>query len=1482
MVTYQRFEELPVRAAETVRSVQPQVEGEIQAVAATKITIKPNAPMREIMSKNRFQVRLQIFLVAVALSWPGPAAWAQFSFGTAISFNGTNQYVDVSNFGSIIPTNEITVEFWAYTTAAAGQSAFMLNPDSGTDRLNAHLNYGSPPGPGLIYWDFGNISTGGRLGPETAPANSIGNWVHYAMVASKSGNYMSIYTNGVLLATESGMTPFVRGTYDLDIGGEPNNTSYHGTIEEFRIWNTALSQAQIQANLGVTLTGSEPNLLVYYRFDSTSGTVATNSATATGSAYNGTVMNGATWISSTVSGAPVLNGVVSSVADSGAGSLRAAIAGAIPGTTITFASALSGDTILLNSELLLNKSLTIDASALANGMTINGNRNGRVFEVASGSTVALTALTVTNGLVSGDGGGILNSGTLTLNRCTVAGNVSTTTRNGGGGVANEAGATLTMSECTVAGNAVAANGGGVENLGALTVNECTFSLNSCTNGGGGIDHFGTSLVLEDTILAGNTASSSPDLDMESTNFSASYCLIGNGSGSSVANGVSGNQAGGPGGPINAMLGPLTNNGGPVATMALLPGSPAMNAGGPLNEVQLVTVGGSAGTFSLSFAGGVTPALAYNAGAAQVQSALNGLSTIAGAGGSVAVTQSGNVYVVSFGGALGGANEPAMTAAAAGGATATVLTLAAGMALPANDERGAGFQRVYGGSVDIGAYELSPDLIATGGGVLGPEGSLLANVTVATFTNRLGPGSVATYSASINWGDGATSAGTVTLSGNLFSVVGSHTYLVDGSYTINTTITNTAATTPAVTATSPATILDVPVVAAGGFFVNGPAGAALPPQTVATFTDPGGAEPVSDYGATITWGDGTAPSSGTIQNIFGNNFSVLGSHLYLVPGHYTIVVAVTHEATPQQPAISTAFIGPATPVLALGSSANPSVFGQAVTFTATVIPPVAGEATPTGAVQFMIDGSPVGTLTTLDLTGKATVQTASLGTGGHEASYLYTGDANYMGGQSSALGQAVLPANTAISVKSSANPALTGQTVSFTATVSAMAPGAGTPTGTVQFVVDGTNAGAPATLNPSGQADLLATLGVEGSPHAVSASYSGSGNFQGSSGGLPGGEVVDCTGIITVLDDNDSGIGSLREAIGDVCPGGTIIFASFLSGTTINLTSGELLLNQSVTIDASGLSGGITINGNQNDRVFEVAGGVTAVLTALTITNGYVDGYGGGIINQGVLTVNQCTVAGNTAAGTAPSGGIGGGLMNLGNQTLTVNECTLAGNAAPDSGGAIFNYVGVLAVNECTVVGNTAGSNVFNGGGGVNNYAGTGTMTNSIVAGNTGILNSNVAGAFASLGNFTSGNPDLAVLGNYGGPTPTMPPLSGSPVVDAGNDAAAGQFATDQRFLPRISGLHVDIGAAELQVTIVGAPETLAGLTWSGSGGFGFSFKNQSGGSFNVLAATNVASPLIQWSNLGSAVESPAGSGHFQFIDPQGTNGGYRFYQVVSP
>ncbi len=178
--------------------------------------------------------------------------------------------------------------------------------------------------------------------------------------------------------------------------------------------------------------------------------------------------------------------------------------------------------------------------------------------------------------------------------------------------------------------------------------------------------------------------------------------------------------------------------------------------------------------------------------------------------------------------------------------------------------------------------------------------------------------------------------------------------------------------------------------------------------------------------------------------------------------------------------------------AVTASVNPSVFGQSVTFTTTVTAAAPGSGTPTGSVTLM-DGSI--TLGTAHLSGgRATIKTSSLAVGSQSITVFYSGDGNFTSSTSAALTQTVNQDATTISLKSSANPSIFGQSVTFTATVKAAAPGSGTPSGTVTFY-DGIRAIGTGTLglgNPDTATFKTSSLSV--GAHAITAQYAGDGNF----------------------------------------------------------------------------------------------------------------------------------------------------------------------------------------------------------------------------------------------------------------------------------------------------------------------------------------------------------------------------------------------------
>src|SRR5262249_53201468 len=125
-------------------------------------------------------------------------------------------------------------------------------------------------------------------------------------------------------------------------------------------------------------------------------------------------------------------------------------------------------------------------------------------------------------------------------------------------------------------------------------------------------------------------------------------------------------------------------------------------------------------------------------------------------------------------------------------------------------------------------------------------------------------------------------------------------------------------------------------------------------------------------------------------------------------------------------------------ISLDSSVNPSVFGQVITLVATVTPSPPATGIPTGTVTFR-DGTTVLGTVALDANGRAPFQTGALSIGAHFLNAVYNGDGNFASSITLLFIQQVTRANTLTTVASSLNPSLFGQAVTFTATVSAVAP-----------------------------------------------------------------------------------------------------------------------------------------------------------------------------------------------------------------------------------------------------------------------------------------------------------------------------------------------------------------------------------------------------------------------------------------------------------
>ncbi len=328
--------------------------------------------------------------------------------GYGLHFNGSNSYADIPGFANVIPTSEITIEFWQRVAVLQNQSTLSVNPDNVTDRINVHV----PWSDGSVYWDFGNIATAGRLSYTPSPS-IIGTWNHFAFVASQSGNYMAIYQNGVQVARKAGMTPFTRSGQHLILGAIPSGVYFNGDLDEVRIWNVARSAAQISGNFKSTLVGNETGLVAYYRLDEGSGT---NLVDAIGNGYNGTLVNNPTWlVTSEPASGPILLG--GNITTSG-------------GQHYTSRVLLTNDTVLTSTG---GGAITFD-STVDGPYSLTANTAGTTaFSGAVGDSSALASLTTdAAGTTTLNGGSVTTSGSQTYGDPITLGAGATLTTTGAG------------------------------------------------------------------------------------------------------------------------------------------------------------------------------------------------------------------------------------------------------------------------------------------------------------------------------------------------------------------------------------------------------------------------------------------------------------------------------------------------------------------------------------------------------------------------------------------------------------------------------------------------------------------------------------------------------------------------------------------------------------------------------------------------------------------------------------------------------------------------------------------------------------------------------------------------------------------------------------------------------------------------------------------------------------------------------------------
>ncbi|MFJ9469872.1 Ig-like domain repeat protein [Streptomyces caniferus] len=545
---------------------------------------------------------------------------------------------------------------------------------------------------------------------------------------------------------------------------------------------------------------------------------------------------------------------------------------------------------------------------------------------------------------------------------------------------------------------------------------------------------------------------------------------------------------------------------------------------------------------------------------------------------------------------------------------------------------------------------SPDPTVTGQPV---------TVTASVVPMPSGAG-VPTGTVTFDFGDG-TAAITAPLSGGAVTVAHTYTSAAGSPYSITAhysgdanfsssaggdtqTVLPAATTTTLVTAPDPS-VTGQPVTLTATVAPVGP-GAGVPTGTV-----------------TFDFGDGTptasAPLSGGVARI---------SHAYTsAGGPYTATASYDGDISfIASSGTDTQTVGRAGTTTAVVSSPDPTVVGQPTTLTATVAAQAPGAGTPTGTVTFDFgDGTP--TVTAPLSNGLATTTHTYTTTSGspYTLTGTYNGDTNYTTSSGTDI-QSVSKAATTTAVVSSPDPTVAGQPTTLTATVASVAPGTGTPTGTVTFDFgDGTG---PVTATLSGGVATVthAFAGTSGSPYALTGTYNGDTNYT-SSHGTDTQTVGRAATTTSLVSSPDAGVVgqpiTLTATVAPLAPGagtptGTVTF-TFGDGTgsaTATLSGGVASVTHTWT-NRSGSPYALTATYNGDTDFTASSGTDTQTVNKAATTTTVTSAPDPSVAGQSVILT--ATVAAQAPGAGTPTGTV---TFTFGDGTSTATA-TLSGGTA---------------------------------------------------------------------------------------------------------------------------------------------------------------------------------------------------------------------------
>ncbi|HWE02568.1 MAG TPA: Ig-like domain-containing protein, partial [Tepidisphaeraceae bacterium] len=436
-------------------------------------------------------------------------------------------------------------------------------------------------------------------------------------------------------------------------------------------------------------------------------------------------------------------------------------------------------------------------------------------------------------------------------------------------------------------------------------------------------------------------------------------------------------------------------------------------------------------------------------------------------------------------------------------------------------------RVYG---QMATLTATVDALAPGAGMPTGSVSFYDGITLLDIAPLNGSGvAVATF----------TSSSLAVGSHSITSVYNGDTHFTGATSPIYVTTVNPDPTAVIVTAAPDPTVFGQPEILSATVTALAP-GAGFPTGTVNFFD-----------GATLL---GTATLNGSDVATFS---SALPAGTHSITGVYAGDTSFTASTSP----VDTTTVNADNTAIAVTAAPDPTVFGQVATFTATVSPVAPGAGVPTGSVSFFDGATLLGT-SALNGSDVATFS-AALAVGSHSITTVYTGDLDFNGSTSPIATTTVAQASSAVALVAAPDPSVFGQPAVFTATVTAVAPGAGTPSGSVDFF-DGATLLGSGTLNGAGVATFTATLDV--GSHALNSVYNGDTNFNASTSPVTTSTVNQAATSVSVNAAPDPSVfgqlATFTATVAPVAPG-----AGVATGT-VNFFDGATLIGTD-TLDGSG-------------------------------------------------------------------------------------------------------------------------------------------------------------------------------------------------------------------------------------------------------------------------------------------------------------------------